>query len=93
MLERDIERYLREQVEAKGGRCLKWVSPACRGVPDRIMLLPGGKLAFVEVKSATGAVRPDQVRMLNRLRDLGFCAVIVRSKYDVDVLLTSPRFR
>jgi hypothetical protein len=49
--ERDVEVYLREKVKAAGGKAYKWVSPGNAGVPDRIVILPGGRIAFVELKS------------------------------------------
>lgn len=55
-LERDIERKLRRAVEAHGGRCLKWVCPGWGGVPDRIVLLPFGRIYFVETKRPKGGV-------------------------------------
>jgi hypothetical protein len=48
--ERVVEGALRRAVEARGGLCLKFSSPGRRGVPDRIVLLPGAPAAFVEVK-------------------------------------------
>lgn len=53
-LEREIERKLRTTTEARGGRCLKWVCPGWAGVPDRLLLLPGGRVVFVEVKRPKG---------------------------------------
>lgn len=53
-LERDIEKKLRQRIEAMGGRCIKWVSPSSGGVPDRIVLLPGGRIYFVETKRPKG---------------------------------------
>lgn len=53
-LERDIERKLRLLVEKYGGKCLKWVCPGWVGVPDRIILLPGGRIHFVETKRPKG---------------------------------------
>ena len=49
-LEKDIERKLCHIVEDHGGMCLKWVCPGWAGVPDRICLLPGGRVFFVETK-------------------------------------------
>ena len=51
MRERDVERYLRERVKQLGGRAYKFVSPGNNGVPDRIVMLPGGKLFFVELQA------------------------------------------
>ena len=53
-LEKDIERALVEKVKKRGGYCLKWVCPGWTGVPDRIVLLPGGKVVFVELKRPKG---------------------------------------
>lgn len=55
-LERDIEEKLRKKVEARGGKCLKWVCPGWGGVPDRIVLLPRARIYFVETKRPKGGV-------------------------------------
>jgi hypothetical protein len=53
-LERDIEQKLRKMVARRGGWCLKWVCPGWSGVPDRIVLLPGARVYFVELKRPKG---------------------------------------
>ena len=53
-LEKEIEKKLRTAVEDAGGKCLKWVCPGWSGVPDRIVLLPGGRIVFVETKRPKG---------------------------------------
>lgn len=53
-LEKEIEGKLRTLVEAYGGKCIKWTCPGWRGVPDRIVLLPGGRVHFVETKRPKG---------------------------------------
>lgn len=53
-LEKEIEKKLRTMVEGHGGRCVKWVCPGWGGVPDRIVLLPGGLIMFVETKRPKG---------------------------------------
>jgi hypothetical protein len=50
MQEKTLERKLVERVKAMGGIAPKLVSPGFSGMPDRLVLLPGGKMAFVEVK-------------------------------------------
>ena len=87
MREAVIERHLRKRVMAKGGLCLKWVSPGMRGVPDRIVMLPFGITAFVELKSTTGKLRLNQQRMLAKLDDLGMHVATLRSKKDVDTFM------
>lgn len=90
MRESEIERYLKKQVEANGGKCWKWVSPGRRGVPDRIVIMPGGVVAFVELKAPGKTERPDQVRVQKILRDLG-CLVYssVDSKEAVDMIINT----
>lgn len=56
-LEKSIENVLRKAVEAEGGLCLKWVCPGHRGVPDRMILFPGGIIAFVELKRPGAKVK------------------------------------
>lgn len=73
-LEKEIERKLKVLVEGKlGGLCLKWVCPGWRGVPDRILLLPGGRVQFAELKRPKGGkVDPLQTWWKRRLESLGF---------------------
>lgn len=73
-LEKEIEQKLKVLVEGKlGGKCLKWVCPGWRGVPDRILLLPGGRVYFVELKRPKGGkVDPLQKWWKRQLEGLGF---------------------
>ena len=83
-LERDIEQKLRRGVEAQGGKCLKWVCPGWSGVPDRIILLPGGRLYFVETKRPKGGVvRALQNKWREWLTELGFSVVTIWNDYDL----------
>ncbi len=72
MLEKELERKLRAEVKAAGGLCLKWESPGYVGVPDRMILLPGGRVLFVELKAPGKKERPRQRVVQQLLRDLGF---------------------
>lgn len=75
MLESTIELKIKGAVIVMGGLCLKWVSPGFSGVPDRIIILPGGRILFVEVKRPGGKLRPRQQRVHDQMRSLG-CEVI-----------------
>lgn len=72
MRERDVERKLVNAVKAAGGICPKWMAPGFDGVPDRIVLIRGGKIAFVEVKAPGEKPRPLQLSRHKLLRRLGF---------------------
>lgn len=72
MLEKDIERYLRGCVKALGGWCLKLVCPGFTGMPDRLILLPGGSICFVELKRPGQQERQRQKFVQARLRRMGF---------------------
>lgn len=70
--ERFVEAKIRQAVTARGGLCLKFVSPGFAGVPDRLILLPGGRVGFVEVKRLGVKPRPLQMRRHQQLQALGF---------------------
>ena len=89
LLERDIERYLVRRAIEHGGKAYKWVSPGHVGVADRIVLLPGGKVWFVELKTATGRLSPWQKLFAVDLRRMGMNYIVIRSKEDVDAYLGS----
>lgn len=72
MREKVIEQKLVAEVKKAGGICPKWVSPGFDGVPDRIAMFPGGKIAFVEVKTPREKPRPLQRARHELLRKLGF---------------------
>lgn len=77
-LEKDIEKKLRQKVEALGGRCLKWICPGWSGVPDRIVLLPGARIYFVETKRPKGGVLSAlQKKWREWLTGLGFSCWVV----------------
>lgn len=86
--ENSIEEYLSRQVKALGGCCPKWVSPGHNGVPDRILILPGGRIAFAETKRPKGGrASALQVIWQQILRRLGFICEFVRTKDEADALL------
>ena len=73
-LEKSIENILRKAVEDEGGVCLKWTCPGHRGVPDRMILFPGGVIAFVELKRPGAKVKAGGLQewWRQRLWELGF---------------------
>ena len=72
MLEKIIERGLVHAVRRLGGICPKLACPGTDGMPDRMLLLPGGHIAFVEVKAPGKKPRPLQLAMHRQLAGLGF---------------------
>ena len=70
--EREIEKKLVASVRNAGGLAPKFVSPGWDGVPDRIVLLPDGKIGFVELKSTGKKLRILQKRRKRQLEQLGF---------------------
>ncbi len=88
-MEKDIERYFCRRVKAIGGYAFKWVSPGQRGVPDRIVLLPGGKVWFVELKAAGGRLSALQRFIGSLLLKLGMNYTVIRAKEQVDEWITT----
>lgn len=84
MLEKEIEKAFVDKVKKLGGLCLKFTSPSMTGIPDRIVLLPGGKIGFVEVKRPGERPRPIQRKRIKQLRNLGFKAYVLDSKEKID---------
>lgn len=78
MRERDIEKILVDEVKKLGGRAYKWVSPGNDGVPDRIVILPGTRPIFVELKTDTGKLTNIQKLQIDRLRELGQSVEVVK---------------
>ena len=72
MREKTVETKLVAAVKAMGGLAPKLISPGYDGMPDRLVLLPNGVLAFVELKAPGKKMRPLQVRRKNQIEALGF---------------------
>ena len=89
-LEKDIEQKLIKIVKRHGGRCPKWVSPGWSGVPDRLVLLPGGRIIFVETKRPKGSkVAALQKKWKAWLEELGFMVWHVYTEADLRALEVS----
>lgn len=81
-------RVLGDGVKAAGGLSIK-LAPIVAGLPDRLVLLPGGRLFFVETKAPGGRLRPVQRVMHARLGGLGFPVVVLSSPEGVRAWLSS----
>lgn len=77
MTERAIEAALVKAVKASGGMALKLISPGAAGVPDRLVLLPGGRAVFVELKAPGEKPRPLQRKRAAQLQALGFRSIVI----------------
>lgn len=81
--EKQIEQKLIKAVKGKGGLALKLVSPGFDGVPDRIVLLALGKIAFVEVKAPRKTPRKIQLLRHRQLQQLGFKVYVLDNEKDI----------
>ena len=72
MRENEVEKQFVEAVRAAGGQALKFTSQSMNGVPDRLVLLLGGKCAFVELKAPGKQMRLLQRKRRQQLEALGF---------------------
>lgn len=83
MLERNIERFFAKQIKASGGIALKLISPGFSGLPDRLVLLPKGRIYFVELKAPGKSPRPLQRAAHRILLNLGFNVLTIDSQEQV----------
>ena len=87
VLEKEIEKKLKKMIERHGGLCLKWVCPGWLGVPDRICLLPGGFVIFVELKRPEGGKQSAMQRWwAQKLSKLGFLHLWVKCSEDISAV-------
>lgn len=91
MREREIEKNLIQATRKMGGICPKFVSPGFDGMPDRIVLLPGGHMAFVEVKAPGKKPRTLQTCRHTLLRRLGFRVYVLDSEEQIGGILDEIR--
>lgn len=71
MTEAQIEQKLGKQIKNKGGLYYKFVSPGSTGVPDRVVIAPGGKVIFIELKTESGKLSTMQAIQISRLKAVG----------------------
>lgn len=87
MREKEIEKKLVKAVQKKGGLAPKFVAPGFDGMPDRLVLMQGGKMAFVEVKAAGKKLRALQCRRKRQLEILGFLSVVLDHETQIDGII------
>ncbi|MCM1130102.1 MAG: VRR-NUC domain-containing protein [Roseburia sp.] len=88
MKEKTIEEYLKAQVESRLGMCIKLNTTSERGFPDRLCILPGGYIMFVETKRPKGGkVSKYQNHILSELNNTGARAYLANTKESVDSLM------
>lgn len=83
MLESEIEKAVVIEVKKRGGLALKFISPGMSGVPDRLILMKDGKLAFIELKAPGKKMRPLQIKRKSQLRALGFKVYCIDKKEQI----------
>lgn len=81
MLERDLEKKYCSLIRDQGGFPLKFVSPGFAGVPDRIILWPGGVATFAEIKKPGERLRPLQEKRKAQFEKLGFTVEVIDSDF------------
>ena len=91
MREKIIEQKLVKAVKDMGGLAPKFTSPGFDGMPDRIVLLPGGHMAFVEVKAPGQKPRPLQLARYKLLRGLGFRVYVLDDEQQIGGILDEIR--
>lgn len=87
MREKTVESKFTSAVKAKGGLAVKFTSPGFNGMPDRLVMFPGGRIAFVEVKAPGETPRPLQRSRLKLLRRLGFKAFVLENTSDIPKII------
>ena len=92
MREKTIEQKLVKAVKASGGVCPKLVSPGLDGMPDRMVLMPGGRITFVEVKAPGKEPRPLQLHRIEDLRCLGFRVFILDHPGQIPAIIEEARY-
>lgn len=90
--EKVIERKLVEAVKANGGMCIKLLCDNLLGLPDRMVLMPHSKIAFVELKTTGQKPRRIQVFMHKKLRALGFKVEVIDTTEGINNFINSINY-
>lgn len=84
MLEKELEKKLVDRVKKLGGKAFKFVSPGNAGAPDRLAILPGNRVGFVEIKRPGGKTTILQERQIRFIRSLDCFVMVVDSEEKID---------
>jgi len=85
--ESEIERMVSQAVTTAGGLSFKFVSPGNDGVPDRIFILPGGRVIFAELKTESGRLSPVQEHQISRIRKTGCDCRVIKGKAKAEAFI------
>lgn len=85
-LEKQIEKKIRTTLEKRGYTCIKLMLTSWPGIPDRLILEPGGKCSFIELKKPGGETSPIQDMKIDMLRQMGFTVSVADCLEDIDHL-------
>lgn len=85
--EKAIERYLVEQAKQNGLPCLKYSNPNMVGYPDRLLVLRGGSVIWVELKSKERKPTKIQQMRMSELTGMGHLVKVIDNKADIDKLI------
>ena len=85
--EKNLEARLVREIERRGGMALKYTSQYHRGIPDRVILMPYGRIYFVELKSTGKKPTKLQAHAIDEINSLGFPAWIIDSTPELERLL------
>lgn len=91
MREKNIEQKFRKAIRESGGMAVKFTSPGLDGMPDRLALFPGGRMAFVEVKAPGKKPRPLQEARHRMLRRLGFLVYVLDDEEQIGGIIDEIR--
>lgn len=85
--EKYLEQVFSAEVKKRGGLALKFISPGMSGVPDRLVLMNCGKVAFIELKAPGKQMRPLQIKRKKQLEALGFLVYCIDDKAQIGGVL------
>lgn len=83
MREKYVEQRLVSEVKKHGGLCLKLASTGLDGIPDRLVLMSKGKIAFVELKAPKQKPRKLQLVRIKKLKEMGFSVYVLDNVEDI----------